>query len=132
MQNTIAQGRKRAEDAKKFGVQKFATDLLEVADTVDMALANVPEEQRSSPQLTAFVEGIEGCQRVLHKVFESHGITKSVPEKEEFDPNVHEALFQAPAPAGSEVSSGQIMQVIKPGYFLNDRVLRAAQVGVAQ
>lgn len=51
------------------------------------------------------------------------------PEGEKFDPNIHEAVFQQPIP---DKEAGTIFVVTKPGYTLNERVLRPALVGVVK
>ena len=66
----------------------------------------------------------------MQKIFAKNGLLQIKPnEGEKFDPNFHDALFQTKIP---EKTSGTIMQVMKTGYRLQDRVIRAAQVGVAQ
>ena len=62
-------------------------------------------------------------------VFSRHGVKKIEPLDEAFDANFHEVMFEAPMPGKS---AGTIIQVIEPGYVLNDRLLRAAKVGIAK
>ena len=67
--------------------------------------------------------------RELLKVLTKHGVTPIVPEiGEAFDPQMHQAMFEAPLP-GTKV--GQIIQVMTEGFLLHDRLLRPAQVGVS-
>ena len=66
----------------------------------------------------------------MQKIFAKNGLLQIKPtEGDKFDPNFHDALFQAKIP---EQTTGTIIQVMKMGYRLHDRVIRAAQVGVAQ
>jgi molecular chaperone GrpE len=66
----------------------------------------------------------------MKKIFSKNGLLQIQPnEGDKFDPNFHDALFQAKIP---EKASGTVIQVMKTGYRLHDRVIRAAQVGVAQ
>lgn len=74
-------------------------------------------------------EGLKLTESQLAQVFKQHGVKLTNPEGEKFDPNVHEAVFQQPIP---EKEPGTIFVVTKPGYTLNDRVLRPAMVGVVK
>lgn len=118
------------ENAHKFGVSKFVKDLLDVADNLTRAAESVPEEMRSSedhPQLKALYDGVVMTDAVLLKTFEKHGLKRLAPMGEKFDPNFHDALFEAPDPTKEP---GTVMHVASPGYVLHDRCLRAAGVGV--
>jgi molecular chaperone GrpE len=118
------------EDAHKFAVQKFAKSLLDVADNLSRAAEYVPEDMRSSdehPALRSLYEGVVMTDAVLHKCFSDHGLVKSWPMGEKFDPNVHEALFELPDPTKEP---GTIAHVTAAGYILNERCIRAATVGI--
>jgi molecular chaperone GrpE len=67
--------------------------------------------------------------RALLGVFEKHGMQVIAPEVgDKFDPQVHEAMFEAPVPG---TKAGDIIQVSAEGFMLHDRLLRPAQVGVS-
>merc|ERR1719367_1734196 len=105
---------KQIEDGKIFGIQSFSKDLLEVADVLDKAVSM----------------GTEGQTAQLSQVFKRHGLVKIDPETEaKFDPNLHEALFQVPAP---DKDPNLVMVVQKPGYSLQGRTIRPALVGVSR
>jgi len=123
--------RKRADkdrrEAENYGGSKLARDLLPVYDNLKRALEALPEDQRETA--AAFVEGIELTQRELVNVFSKHGITLISPQVgDRFDPQQHEAMFEAPVPG---TKSGDIIQVSAEGFMLHDRLLRPAQVGVS-
>jgi molecular chaperone GrpE len=123
--------RKRSDrdrrEAEQYGGSKLARDLLPVYDNLHRALAAVTDEQRESD--AALIEGVELTLRELQSVFEKHGITVIRPEiGEAFDPQHHEAMFEAPVP---ETKAGDIIQVMADGFMLHDRLLRPAQVGVS-
>lgn len=123
--------RKRSErdrrEAEQYGGSKLARDLLPVYDNLHRALAVVTEEQRQSD--SALIEGVELTLRELQNVFQRHGITVIRPEVGDgFDPQLHEAMFEAPVP---ETKAGDIIQVMADGFLLHDRLLRPAQVGVS-
>jgi len=118
------------ENAHKFAVSKFSKDLLEVADNLGRAANSVPEELRTSdetPALKALYEGVIMVDDGLHKTFEKHGLKRIDPLGEKFDPNLHNAMFEAPDP---EKEPGTVMHVASPGYVMHERVVRPAGVGV--
>lgn len=125
--------RKRAvrerEDAGKYAITNFAKDLLDVADTFQRALQTIPADLREDARINSIVQGIEATERSLLTCFEKSGIQKIEPLDEPFNPHFHEVMFEAPVPGKA---SGIIIQVIEPGYVINDRLLRPARVGVAK
>lgn len=123
--------RKRADrerrDAENYGGTRLARDLLPVHDALSRALEAAGEEARAA--VPGLVEGIELTQRELNNIFAKHGITILEPALgDRFDPNLHEAMFEAPVPG---TSAGEIIQMMNRGFMLHDRLLRAAQVGVS-
>ncbi len=123
--------RKRADkdrrEAENYGGSKLARDLLPVYDNLKRALEAISDEQRDTN--AAFIEGIELTQRELVNVFAKHGITLISPAVgDRFDPQQHEAMFEAPVPG---TKAGDIIQVSAEGFMLHDRLLRPAQVGVS-
>ena len=123
--------RKRAErdrrEAEQYGGSKLARDLLPVYDNMERALGAIAEDQREAQ--ASLIEGIELTKRELLNVFQKHGITVIAPEVgDRFDPQMHEAMFEAPLPG---TKAGDIIQVSASGFMLHDRLLRPAQVGVS-
>ena len=123
--------RKRADrdrrEAETYGGSRLARDLLPIYDNLERALRQDGEEASEFDK--ALLEGVELTMRELLKVFEKHGITPIRPELgDKFDPQSHEAMFEAPVP---NTSSGDIIQVSATGFMLHDRLLRPAQVGVS-
>ena len=123
--------RKRADrdrrEAENYGGSKLARDLLPVYDNMKRALDTVKEEQKAAAP--ALIEGIELTMRELLNVFGRHGIQIVSPQVgDRFDPQEHEAMFEAPLPG---TKAGDIIQVSAEGFMLHDRILRPAQVGVS-
>ncbi len=129
-ENTRKRATKDREDASRFAVTSFARDMLDIADNFRRALDAIPEEAKAgdNPLIKTMMEGIEATERALMRTFEKHGIRKIAPMDEMFDPNFHEVIFEAPMPGKQP---GTIIQMVEPGYVLNDRLLRPARVGVA-
>ncbi len=123
--------RKRSErdrrEAEQYGGSKLARDMLPVYDNLKRALDAASEDVLG--QASGLIEGVELTMRELRNIFEKHGIRIVSPEVGEvFDPQMHEAMFEAPLPG---TKAGQIIQVLAEGFVLHDRLLRPAQVGVS-
>lgn len=123
--------RKRADrdrrEAEQYGSTRLARDLLPVYDNLKRALAAVTEDQRG--QYDALIEGVDLTLRELTNVMTKHGVKPISPAVgDAFDPQLHQAMFEAPLPG---TKAGQIIQVMAEGFLLHDRLLRPAQVGVS-
>jgi molecular chaperone GrpE len=123
--------RKRAErdrkEAELYGGTRLARDLLPVYDNLNRAIQAIPEESRAAS--AALIEGVELTLRELTNVMTKHGVTPISPAVGDmFDPQLHQAMFEAPLPG---TKAGQIIQVATEGFLLHDRLLRPAQVGVS-
>jgi molecular chaperone GrpE len=121
------------ENARIYANTKFAKSLLDVADNLDRALEAagkaeiaLTQDCETSKAFHTLVEGVEMTQSQLTKVFNSHGVVKYGAVDDVFDPEIHDALFKMPDPSKSD---GTVGAILKPGYKLNDRVIRAAEVG---
>ena len=116
-------------DASKFAIASLARDLLAVPDTLDRAIGSIGEDVRDQEGVVNLIEGIELTQRQLLGIFERHGIKPIHPMGEKFDPNFHQAMFEAPDTGQPD---GTIVQILQAGYVIGDRLLRPAMVGVAK
>ncbi|MFC7702667.1 nucleotide exchange factor GrpE [Plastorhodobacter daqingensis] len=126
-ENARKRGERDRREAEQYGGAKFARDMLPVYDNLKRALDAATEEQRASA--AALFEGVELTMRELINIFSKHGIQRIAPEVgEAFDPQLHQAMFEAPVP---NVPGGGIIQVMAEGFILHERLLRPAQVGVS-
>ncbi len=126
-ENIRKRGERDRREAERYGGSKLARDLLPVYDNLKRAIEAAREEESAASQ--ALMEGIELTMKELIRVFEKHGITLVAPKVgERFDPQLHEAMFEAPVPG---TKAGDIIQVSNDGFILHDRLLRPAQVGVS-
>ncbi|KPN61580.1 Protein GrpE [Aliiroseovarius sp. xm-m-379] len=123
--------RKRSDrdrrEAENYGGSKLARDMLPVFDNMKRAVeaASKVDNEASKP----LIEGIELTMRSLLGIFEKHGIRLVSPEVgDKFDPEQHEAMFEAPVPG---TKAGDVIQVMAEGFMIHDRLLRPAQVGVS-
>jgi molecular chaperone GrpE len=123
--------RRRAErektDARLYAIDKFARDLLSVADNLSRAISTTPEAFRGDAAFDGYVTGVEMTERELQGAFERHGLQKIGAMGDKFDPTFHQAVAQIP----SDLPAGEIAQVFQPGYVLGGRTLRAAMVAVS-
>ena len=99
--------------------------VLAIADDFDLAIENRPPELAGH----AWVEGVTAIDRKLRALLESEGVraVEAEPGKP-FDPREHEAIVTVP---GTQRPEGEIVDVIRRGYKLRDRILRPALVAVA-
>ena len=126
-ENARKRGDKARRDAEQYGGSRLARDMLPVHDNMKRALESVTDEQREVA--SALIEGVELTMRELLNVFSKHGIQIVSPQVgDRFDPQMHEAMFEAPLPG---TRAGDIIQVSAEGFMLHDRLLRPAQVGVS-
>ncbi|CTQ32769.1 nucleotide exchange factor GrpE [Jannaschia rubra] len=119
--------RKRAvrdrTEAEQYGASRLARDLLPVYDNLRRALDAAGDAN------DGVIEGVKLTLKELLNVFGRHGIKLVSPEiGDRFDPQMHEAMFEAPLPG---TRAGEIIQVAAEGFLLHDRLLRPAQVGVS-
>ncbi|AMJ63109.1 nucleotide exchange factor GrpE [Bosea sp. PAMC 26642] len=130
MENLRRRTEREIGDAKAYAVTSFARDMLASADNLRRALESVPESARAAEEaaLTALIEGVELTERDLLKTLERHGVRRIDPQGEKFDPNLHQAMFEAP---DAETPKGMVSKVVQSGYKIGERVLRPALVGVS-
>ena len=121
------QNYKRRTDAEKAETYQLAVGnivkrYLPILDDLERALGSRPEDQ-------PWVDGIELIYRKLQSILENEGVKRIEAEGQVFDPNFHEAISQETAEG---VESGRVIAVVQNGYMLGERVIRPAQVRVAQ
>ncbi len=126
-ENARKRSDKDRREAENYGGSKLARDMLPVFDNMKRAVESASEEQKAIS--AALIEGVELTMRELLNVFNKHGIHLISPQVgDKFDPQVHQAMFEAPVPG---TVAGEIIQVSAEGFMLHDRLLRPAQVGVS-
>jgi len=126
-ENIRKRGERDRREAEQYGGSKLARDMLPVYDNLKRALDAASDEQRAAAK--ALIEGVELTMKELISVLGKHGVQPVVPEiGEAFDPQLHQAMFEAPVPG---TKAGDIIQVMTEGFMLHERLLRPAQVGVS-
>ena len=123
MDNLRRRNIKDVENAHKFGLEKFATEMLPVLDGISMGLA---VEDASAESLR---EGMELTMNMLEKMMEKLGIEEIDPINEKFDAARHQAMSVQP---NAEVEPNTVIAVMQKGYSLNERLIRPAMVMVSK
>jgi len=114
-------------DARAFAIQRFAKDLLGVADNLERALQAAPKDTEGAA--AGLVTGLEMTQQSLFRAFESNGLKRVAPQPgEAFDPHLHQAMMEQPS---DSVPGGSVVQTMQAGYELFGRTVRPAMVIVA-
>jgi len=130
MQNLRTRTQNDVTSAKKYAGSEFAKSMLEVADNLGFAIkAAAPDATDANPKLKTFFEGVSMTQHALNKAFAANSVVMYKSLGEKFDPNLHMGLYQFEDPTKEP---GTVGNVVKEGYKLADRVLRAAQVGTVR
>jgi molecular chaperone GrpE len=128
-ENTRRRAERETNDARAYAIQKFARDLLGVADNLARALAVHPAVETADPAMKNFIVGVEMTEKELMAAFERNGLKKIHPAKgEKFDPHQHQAMMEL---AETDVAPGSVVEVMQSGYELLGRLVRPAMVVVA-
>ncbi len=128
LENTRKRAQRDREDALKYGVQKFARDICEVADNLQRAL-DATDAETANDETKGVLEGVRITRDSVRQIFERHGIREIEAKDKKFDPNLHEAMTEIDVP-GAPPST--CIDVIETGYTLHERLLRPARVIVTR
>ncbi|WP_018860641.1 nucleotide exchange factor GrpE [Thioalkalivibrio sp. ALJ3] len=125
LENQRRRFERELENAHKYAMEKFASEMLEVSDSLEMGL----QAARESKDVERIIEGAELTLKNLNKVFEKFGIKAEDPTGERFDPERHQAMSMQEDP---ESPPNTVVATMQKGYLLQDRVLRPAMVVVSK
>ena len=134
LENTRRRAERDRGEALKYGAMSLARDMVGVVDNLQRALQAIEQTDEATkadlPQeVQALLEGVDATQRDLLAVLGRHKVQPLNPMGEKFDPNLHEAMFEAP---GTGQPAGTIIDVVETGYVMEERLLRPAKVGIAK
>ncbi len=119
--------RKRTErdisNAHKYANEKFATEILQVKDSLELGL------NAEDIDVEKLREGTELTLKMLKSIFEKFSIEEIDPQGETFDPNMHEAMTMQES---SEHEPNTVLTVVQKGYTLHGRLVRPAMVIVSK
>jgi molecular chaperone GrpE len=124
LENVRKRAQRDIEAANRYGLEKFAAELLPVQDSLQLAVQNAGKADARS-----LVEGQDATLKLLTKALEKIGVVPINPVGEPFDPARHEAML---AQESATAEPNSVLQVVQPGYELNGRLLRPARVIVSK
>lgn len=128
--NVRSRAAKDIQDARAYAVQKFASDVAEAAENLARGLAALPAETPNEPELLQKMRGgFAGIEKAFVAMLERHGVKREDATGKPFDPTLHQAMAEQPAPPG--VAPGTVIQAYSAAWSLNGRLLRPAMVVVA-
>lgn len=122
-QNFKKRADREKNDIYAYANQEIALDMLNVIDTFEIALSHKEGVEKN------FIDGMEKILKQFKGVLEKNGIEEIKADGAEFDPVFHHAVMTEDT---DRFQSGQVSAVLKKGYMLNGKVIRAAMVKVAQ
>lgn len=125
LENQRRRFERELENAHKYAMEKFASEILEVSDSLEMGL----QAARESKDVERIIEGAELTLKNLNKVFEKFGIQAEDPTGERFDPERHQAMSMQEDP---ENPPNTVVATMQKGFLLQGRVLRPAMVVVSK
>ena len=128
-QNVRRRAQQDVERERKFGVERFAKDVLSVADNLGRALSALPGEEEMDPALRNVIVGVQATERELQSVLERHGVTRVEALGKPFNAEFHQAVMEVEDPS---LPAGTVVQELIPGYLIAGRLLRAAMVAVSK
>jgi len=124
MENMRKRTARDVEQAHKYAVEKFAQDLINVKDSLELGL-----QAAQTASAEGLIAGAEATLQLLNKAFERAGIELVDPQGQPFNPDAHEAMV---AQESAEHPANTVLHVIQKGYLLHGRLLRPARVIVAR
>lgn len=124
LENVRRRARRDVEEQLKFAIKPFATDLLEIVENLDRAMEAGGSGEAADGQMEGLMSGVKMVALQFSEVLKKHGCLRIDSTGQVFDPNIHEAVQMVP----NEAANGTIVQELRSGYKLHDRVIRPAQV----
>jgi molecular chaperone GrpE len=126
MENLKKRVQKDLDDERKYGLAKFAKELLSVLDSLELGIQAAVGD---SPEVVKFREGSELTIKQFESVFAKFNIEAIDPTGQPFNPEQHQAMAMQPS---STVAPNNVITVFQKGYIINGRLLRPAMVVVAK
>jgi molecular chaperone GrpE len=124
LENVRKRAQRDIEQAHRYAIEEFASELLPVRDSLELGLASA-----ANADAKTLLEGKEATLKLLQRAFDKFAIRQIDPVGQPFDPNQHEAMLMQES---SSAAPNSVLQVVQSGYELNGRLLRPARVIVAR
>jgi molecular chaperone GrpE len=119
------------EDLSNYVISNFAKETLSILDNLQRALNSIKTDELkdNDENISKFVEGIKLTEKQIITIFEKFKIEKVESLDDNFDPNIHQAMFEVES---ADKEPGTVVEVVQEGYKIGDRLLRPALVGVSK
>tara|TARA_B100001769_G_scaffold151364_1_gene118682 strand:+ start:694 stop:1272 length:579 start_codon:yes stop_codon:yes gene_type:complete len=119
------------EDLSNYVISNFAKETLSILDNLQRALSSIKTNdfKNDDENIKTFVEGIELTEKQIITIFEKFKIEQVKSLDSNFDPNLHQAMFEVES---EDKEPGTVVEVVQEGYKIGDRLLRPALVGVSK
>lgn len=125
MENLRKRGARELEQAHKFAIERFATELLAVRDSLEMGVDAASGETDAEKVR----EGAELTLKMLARAMEKFRIEEINPQGQPFDPTRHQAMTMQ---ENGELPPNTVVAVMQKGYAIDERLLRPAMVIVSK
>ena len=126
MENIRRRGQKDLENAHKYGLEKFVSELLAIKDSLEMG---IEASQQETANIESIREGSKMTLSLLNNIFDKFNVVELDPKGEKFNADHHQAMSMLPSP---NHEPNTVMDVMQKGYLLNNRLVRPAMVVVSK
>lgn len=127
MQNVRRRAERDVENAHKFALDKFSSDLLPIVDSLERALDAAGQIEHDA--VKAMKDGVELTLKMFVDTLAKHGVQQLNPVGQAFNPEFHQAMSMVP---NAEMAPNSVLAVMQRGYTLNGRLVRPAMVVVTK
>jgi molecular chaperone GrpE len=129
LENVRRRAERDVQNAHKYGLEKFASELLPVLDSMEMGLAAIGGIDSADETTANLIEGMELTLKMFRDAVARFGITSLDPVGEAFNPEFHQAMSMVES---ADAAPNTVLDVMQKGYLLNERLIRPAMVVVAK
>jgi molecular chaperone GrpE len=112
------------DELRQFATTGVMEDVIPIIDNLSLGLAAAKQQT----EVKGIVDGVTLVLEQFKNTLGRHGLKEVKPDGQRFDPNFHECISHQPS---GQVAEEHVMQVVRPGYTLNGRLLRPASVIVS-
>lgn len=125
VQNARRRAEQDVEKAHKFGLEKFANEMLPIVDNLERAIQSCGDDEATK----AIREGVEMTLSMFVSGLAKFNVETIDPQGQPFDPALHQAMSMVDAP---DAEPNTVVAVMQKGYTLHGRLIRPAMVMIAK
>lgn len=125
LENQRKRSQRELENAHKYAIERFVTELLPVKDSLELGIGHTPDQSTAEK----LHEGMELTLKMLVQLMEKFNIEEINPEGKPFDPELHQAMTLQ---ENADLATNTVITVMQKGYTLNGRLVRPAMVIVSK